>query len=271
MAREIELNGHSLIAQLNKKAMGLMSKGRKAEALTALQNCLGFLKSCSPSEEMLKLRATILNNLGCFYKDNQQPHIALKYLRKASKLEEILNVSDLRTGSVYVNVCVTYSLLNKHSHALSAGLHAAKLIEHCAEEGPNKAASLILAWHNVAVEYEHLSKLSQALDFYNKAWSLAEASEHPMAAELYKSLQEACHKYNHAVRYRAARERRRKSRAVRASPTKPRFWGLRPVQRSSVVSQSLVRRGSQGRRSSLFSQPSWTTVSRPQTASVKLS
>lgn len=154
---------------------------KKAEILTSPS---GYILD---KKMRMKLRAVTFNNFGCFYKRRGKLHAALQYLAKALKIELTSEEVDNPAGT-HLNLCATLSQLGRHGPALEHAQCAIELLEAMAEtreqkgqEGqapPNGATDdgsiLAIAWHNMAVEQEHLGMLEAALSSYQQAVSVAE-------------------------------------------------------------------------------------------------
>ena len=129
-------------------------------------------------------KAVTLNNLGVYFRRLNKLHTALRYMRQAVDIEEKLpNVP--RAGDTHINLCVTLSQCGKHKAALKAGQRALQLLQQelFSKVHPGQAAShmhradriatMAVAHHNVAVEFEFLNKMTQALAAYAKGVELA--------------------------------------------------------------------------------------------------
>jgi tetratricopeptide (TPR) repeat protein len=151
---------------------------KKAELLTSPS---GYIKD---NKIRLKLRAVTCNNFGCFYKRRGKLHAALQYLAKALKIELTSEEVDNPAGT-HLNLCATLSQLGRHGPALEHAQCALELLEAMAVQkerkasGNEKAANddgsiLAIAWHNIAVEQEHLGMVDAALHSYEQALIVAE-------------------------------------------------------------------------------------------------
>jgi len=156
---------------------------KKAELLTSSS---GYIKD---DKIRLKLRAVTCNNFGCFYKRRGKLHAALQYLAKALKIELTSEEVDNPAGT-HLNLCATLSQLGRHGPALEHAQCALELLQALAlqkgqSEGgsqspdntnaPNDEGSILaIAWHNIAVEQEHLGQIDAALQSYGQALAVAE-------------------------------------------------------------------------------------------------
>uniref|UniRef100_A0A7S4PHC2 Kinesin light chain n=1 Tax=Guillardia theta TaxID=55529 RepID=A0A7S4PHC2_GUITH len=155
---------------------------KKAEILTSPS---GYIRD---KKMRMKLRAVTFNNFGCFYKRRGKLHAALQYLAKALKIELTSEEVDNPAGT-HLNLCATLSQLGRHGPALEHAQCALELLEAMAasrkqkvredENGGGKNATddasiLAIAWHNLAVEQEHLNMVDEALASYEQAVKVAE-------------------------------------------------------------------------------------------------
>ena len=155
---------------------------KKAELLTSPA---GYIKD---NKIRLKLRAVTCYNFGCFYKRRGKLHAALQYLAKALKIELTSEEVDNPAGT-HLNLCATLSQLGRHGPALEHAQCALELLEAMALQKERKGSGsgqdnskaanddgsiLAIAWHNIAVEQEHLGMVDPALHSYEQALAVAE-------------------------------------------------------------------------------------------------
>jgi hypothetical protein len=130
---------------------------------------------------------------------------ALKWLRQAHDLE--LRAGDAKTrASTFLNLCAVYSLLGRHVDALQSATHALKLLKSAIQVEPgldrgtgmmekvDPASMLAIAYHNIAVEQEHLERYSEAYQSYSKALDVAEVKcgpETPLTSKIRNALANA--------------------------------------------------------------------------------
>lgn len=161
----------------------------KAEALTDPANL-----HMTP-ESRLVLRAVTYNNMGCFYKSLSKLHTALQYLRKAQQIEERSHVPCQNPAGTHLNLCALLSQMGKHSEAL---LHSQKALQLLQNVAPNNADSqgeslICVAYFNMAAEYEHLRKWTEAIWAYQQAHEncLSELGEdHALSVQIKACLQQ---------------------------------------------------------------------------------
>jgi len=176
---------------------------KKAEILTSPS---GYI---SDKKMRMKLRAVTFNNFGCFYKRRGKLHAALQYLAKALKIELTSEEVDNPAGT-HLNLCATLSQLGRHGPALEHAQCALELLEAMADTREQKRRAggggetegnatddgsiMAIAWHNMAVEQEHLNMLDAALNSYEQAVMVAEkewGSGHIKTLAIKHSLEEA--------------------------------------------------------------------------------
>jgi hypothetical protein len=115
---------------------------------------------------------------------------ALKWLRQAHDLEQ--RTGDAKTrASTFLNLCAVYSLLGKHVDALQSATQALTLLKSdttAKQPAPEEdlshgrgvmeqvhpASMIAIAYHNIAVEQEHLQRFTDAYESYSKALRVAE-------------------------------------------------------------------------------------------------
>jgi tetratricopeptide (TPR) repeat protein len=112
-------------------------------------------------------------------------HAALQYLAKALKIELTSEEVDNPAGT-HLNLCATLSQLGRHGPALEHAQCALELLEAMASQKDRKGngsaeksanddgSILAIAWHNIAVEQEHLGMVDAALHSYEQALTVAE-------------------------------------------------------------------------------------------------
>jgi tetratricopeptide (TPR) repeat protein len=176
---------------------------KKAEILTSPS---GYI---TDKKMRMKLRAVTFNNFGCFYKRRGKLHAALQYLAKALKIELTSEEVDNPAGT-HLNLCATLSQLGRHGPALEHAQCALELLEAMADTREQKLRAgggaepdgnatddgsiMAIAWHNMAVEQEHLNMLDASLNSYEQAVLIAEkewGAGHIKTLAIKHSLEEA--------------------------------------------------------------------------------
>lgn len=171
---------------------------KKAELLTEPR---GYL---TDDKARLKLRAVTFNNLGCFYKRRGKLHAALQYLDKALKIELASDEVDNPAGT-HLNLCATLSQLGRHQPALEHAQCALDLLKQSLSrkgalnggaggKAGEEASILAIAYHNMAVEQEHLGQWEGALHSYAESVAMAERQwgpQHPKTHAIRHSYHQA--------------------------------------------------------------------------------
>lgn len=107
------------------------------------------------------MRATVLDNLACYYRRVGKPRLALMYLEKMNRIaSESLPVTSLAT--THLNYCLILSELGQHTEALMHAMEAVVMLQNdfirnrllglCYSE--DKIEVLAFAYHNYAAELE---------------------------------------------------------------------------------------------------------------------
>lgn len=164
-----------------------------------------------------RMRAITYNNFACLFRKTNKLRNAITYLELALGLEyECLNSNeeDVSVGltvsnpcEIHLNICAILSQLNKHELALHHAMKALILIQDELLQitmGPSAADNLesrqtvmVIALHNIAVEYEYLKQFQSALLTYQKARDFAVkllGDSHPFSIKMDNVLEESAHK-----------------------------------------------------------------------------
>jgi tetratricopeptide (TPR) repeat protein len=109
-------------------------------------------------------RAITCNNLACYYKKVGKTRSALSYLQKAQAIEDRLETAH-SPANTHLNMCAVLSQIGKHNSAREEAMLAIILLQDellLLEEGgrQEKAGLLAIAYHNLAVEMEHLKRVT---------------------------------------------------------------------------------------------------------------
>ncbi len=172
------------IGLVNRLSLTMMREGKLTEAEHLLKQALvlesprGFL---SAEKERLRLRAITLCNYSSVYKAQGQYKDALIMLKRAVAIEERIDCAE-NPAATMLNMCVVCSHLNKHHDALNYAQESIILLREELEtpearpppEGyPNVEALLAVAYHNMAVEMEHLGRIARCVSAFGRAYSLS--------------------------------------------------------------------------------------------------
>lgn len=160
----------------------------------------------------VKLRAVTYNNIGCYYRKMGQPREALVNLERALQtLEETSNPE--HAGDTHLNICAILSQMGRHTEALEHAQTALILLQeelyfenNSGESGGAKSrfGVLAIAYHNIAVEQEHLGRFEDCLATYCKALELSQAQlgdSHPITVSLSKSFDDASNTWSNPQCY----------------------------------------------------------------------
>eukprot|EP00741_Cyanophora_paradoxa_P011011 tig00020553_g10643.t1 len=174
--RYLEADDYSMVYELLKKA----------EILTDSRS------SISNNATRLRLRGVTYNNFGCYYRRRGKLHSALHYLDKALKIEVGSPFGENPAGT-HLNICATLSQLGKHTAALEHAQCALQILLSQVDRQytPRReqevvaahATILAIAFHNLAVEQEHLGlpealqSYANAVDAASRYWGLQTASK----------------------------------------------------------------------------------------------
>ena len=111
-------------------------------------------------------RAITCNNLACYYRKVGKTRSALSYLQKAQAIEERLT-SAHSPANTHLNMCAVLSQIGKHDSAREQAMLAIIMLQDelllIDAESPakqEKTGILAIAFHNLAVELEHLKRVT---------------------------------------------------------------------------------------------------------------
>ena len=165
--------------------------------------------------------------MGCFYKRFERPRSALRYLRRALEVEREHPDAVENPAGTHLNVCATLSELGQHAGAAEHAAAAVELLQvqlagaksAVGEEAVAAVESMLaIAFHNLAVEHEHLGEIAEAAGAYERAVDLGDAvwgREAPMAQALRRN-RAAFNKAHGAAKPKAkAKTKRREKLATR--------------------------------------------------------
>lgn len=163
-------------------ARGCTSEGRKKLTRLLLEKAIHFLKldhSATSFGDNQKALAACYCNLGALMQKRNMPDEALRYMKKAIKIESTMDYEPSHAAT-YINASSTYSLLGMHEEGLAAAKRAVDML--CARPGWQNDASapdseagelLPVAFNNLGIEFEHMGDKQMALDSYGYAVELA--------------------------------------------------------------------------------------------------
>jgi tetratricopeptide (TPR) repeat protein len=161
------------VLSLNKDAMSSVMTADLKISLKMLQDSLLILNNCHESQMKNKLLGITYNNLGCINKRMKKDLKALKYLQLACECERNALINSVDRASTHLNMCAIFSSLNQHESALKQSKQALELLSGH-ENDFNYIPTLVIAYHNTAVEYEYQKHFKLSLDYYQLAHRTAE-------------------------------------------------------------------------------------------------
>jgi len=161
------------------------------------------------TEKHKTTRAVTFNNFGCYYRKRGKLRTALAYVKKALVIEATVS-EGVRAGDTHLNMCTILSELKRHDQAIGHARTALKLllIEMFGPDGyaskipegadpdeppklpADRVAVLAIAYHNRAVQQEHLRQYKPSLSSYEKACKVATThldDGHPLVDNLTQS------------------------------------------------------------------------------------
>ena len=76
-------------------------------------------------------------------------------------------------AATHLNICAIHSQLDAHAQAHSHCVAAVNLLEFDWDESENTATTIIIAYHNLGIESEHLGRTSEAAHAYRTGFTIA--------------------------------------------------------------------------------------------------
>lgn len=95
------------------------------------------------------------------------------YLKNALDLEDDYPSDSTNLAGTHLNLCAVYSQLGDHDKALENAIQALDILSSCREKKTNLLETLMIAYHNVGTENEHLNQRKNAIHFYKKGYDLS--------------------------------------------------------------------------------------------------
>jgi tetratricopeptide (TPR) repeat protein len=253
-----------MVLRYNQLAMQSLPQEKYRHIHSLLNKALDLLNAPDTSKKTwpnrLKLLGVTLNNFGCLYKYKGQPNVALFYLQKAMKVEQT-TLSDNLAES-HLNICAILSQLNHHKAALFHAQEALEVLrtrvetrklESAEAEDRSSLRSFMIAYHNVAAELEHLNRIGEAVEQYEKAEVLSREvlnPEHPLSVNIRANCKKAKEKSrNHSIllserqilRHKARVNSKGRSLTPLGRKTPQSFIGLEAIQMLPSIKQEMQR------------------------------
>jgi len=131
-------------------------------------------------------RAITWNNMACYYRRTNKLRSAVTFLERALAIEEHTGNAD--AAQTHLNLCATLSQLGRHGealqHAQSALIRIYEILapqlfngeltlEDISDDSREQFTVLCIAYHNLAVEQEHLKKIESACCAYAEGYRWA--------------------------------------------------------------------------------------------------
>ncbi|CAG9331763.1 unnamed protein product [Blepharisma stoltei] len=200
------------VLNCNRLAMDYLKLEDFKQSLTLLKRAETILNNeedtFSSIPNRLKLMGITLNNLGCYYKKRKQIKVALNYLRQALQVELQTQSDNVNIAGTHLNICAILSSLSKHEQSFQHARQAMALLEEARsqealsqEKGLNLATSLVISYHNAGAELEHMSKMSEALQYYESAWKISKkelGGKNPLTVNMLEAFNNLSMKFNNS-------------------------------------------------------------------------
>lgn len=162
-----------VVISYNKLAMEQLQQENYENSMSYLKQALMGIKVISDESKKNKLMAITYNNLGCFFKRMSNYSEALKYLYKSIDLESKLPNELATISGAHLNICSILSLQGDHSKAIRHGLRSVFLLKAVYKAQPKLVSTLIMAYYNVANEYQFLGQKEDADDCYKIGYKIS--------------------------------------------------------------------------------------------------
>ncbi|KAF4690136.1 hypothetical protein FOZ60_000592 [Perkinsus olseni] len=179
-SHEAEDAARSKVAALNHQATRDLREGSMASCIAHLKEAEALAVSVSDTS----FHAMTLNNMASYHRAMDRPHIAMRFLVRALRLEMACQgpTADLSVAGTHLNISSVLSHLGRHHQSLRHAQGALKLLN---------ARTTVAAMHSVGAQLEHLGRRREALTAYRRG--LRFAVEHlPADAEVIEVLNVAC-------------------------------------------------------------------------------
>ncbi|OMJ73047.1 hypothetical protein SteCoe_28376 [Stentor coeruleus] len=166
------MNSEQLVYYYNKRAMEYLKEQNFEESLKCLMKAQENVNQ-DITRNTSKYKALTFNNFGIYYKSLQKYDIAMKYLQKSMKIQKVVYDSVTLAGT-YMNMSAIYSQIGDHNTALSHASIALKILKAEASKSSKNIPALILALHNIGIEYELLGDIQKAASTYKYGLDLSQ-------------------------------------------------------------------------------------------------
>lgn len=166
------MNNEQLVYYYNKRAMEHLKEQNFEESLRCLMKAQESVNQ-DITKNASKLKALTFNNFGIYYKSLQKYDIAMKYLQKSMKIQKI-KYDPITLAGTYMNMSAIFSQTGDHNTALSNASIALKILKAEASKSSKNIPALILALHNIGIEYESLGDIEKAASTYKYGLDLSQ-------------------------------------------------------------------------------------------------
>jgi tetratricopeptide (TPR) repeat protein len=163
----------SIVLNYNKIAMDFLHEGSLDKALKHLISAEKMLKD-QKIRKNSSLWGITFNNLGCVYKKAENFKGALMYLKKALNTDIETGYDATNIASSHLNISAILSILGDHEKSLFHALSSLKVLKSSILKNRNYITSIVISYHSIGLESEHLRKFSDAIEAYKTGWSIAE-------------------------------------------------------------------------------------------------
>ena len=159
----------------NKQATALLKIKNYQAAFALLSSSIKILKSSRETANTHKLSSLIYSNLSVLYKETGKLKDSIACLQKVIEIEKKISGTKINTVNAYLSLCSIYSSASEHDLALKYGLTGLILLQKEFPLPDKYVETLVIAYHNVGVEYEYLSRITDAVECYTKGWNLSKS------------------------------------------------------------------------------------------------
>ena len=156
-------NLESLIIILNSQAIQSAKELNFKSAYSNLRQAVGLIENHNTAIRS-KLTRITYNNYGLILKQQGKYSKALEYFHLVT---ELCKDNPLKLGECYLNISNTLSKLLNFSKGLNFSLEALKIFKE------HKSSDIVVAYQNAGTQYEHLGMKKEALNMYNKGFSIS--------------------------------------------------------------------------------------------------
>lgn len=166
------MNSEQLVYYYNKRAMEHLKEQNFEESLRCLMKAQEGVNQ-DITKNVSKLKALTFNNFGIYYKSLEKYDIAMKYLQKSMKIQKFV-YDPITLAGTYMNMSAIFSQTGDHKTALSHASVGLKILKAETSKSSKNIPALILALHNIGIEYESLGDIEKAASTYKYGLDLSQ-------------------------------------------------------------------------------------------------